>query len=281
MYATSAPRKMARQPRSVDRSSGSQNELASTTIARKISAARKSVTPTDRVRSGGGTYWLRMLLGSCLHVAGSTRPVFSGEGAGPSTRRTDPLAPVAERAGKGDRQAVETLLLELGSAFLHTVRRVLGAHHPSVEDVAQEAALGFAQRLPTFRGECTVRHFAMRVALRTALKARRHFAVRSRIGDFSSSEEETLDHHGTSPLEAAISEQRRRVVRAVLDDLTEQIAEAMALHFMLGFTVPEIAEIQAVSQNTVWSRLKLGKRSLKKALTRDERLGELLKGGVR
>jgi len=197
----------------------------------------------------------------------------SGSG-GPTTRRADPLGPLADRAKKGDRAALETLLLELGGPMLRTVRKVLGAHHPSVDDVTQEAALGFVHGLQSFRKECTLVHFAVRIALRTALKARRHELVRSRIGDFSSEEEEPEDDE-RSPLEAALDRERRRLVRTLLDELAEPIAEAIALHFMLGYAVLEIAELQEVSLHTVWSRLKLGKTRLKAALEGDVRFTAL------
>lgn len=191
------------------------------------------------------------------------------------TGRRDPLATIAERAAQGDHAALETLLLELGGPILRTVRKVLGSHHPSVEDVTQDAAMGFVRSLQTFRKECTVAHFAVRVALRTALKARRHEIARRRVGDFSPEEEEPLDD-GRSPLQLALDRERRRLVRSLLDELAEPIAEAVALHFMLGYAVLEIAELQDVSSHTVWSRLKLGKLSLKTALARDARFMALV-----
>ena len=47
---------------------------------------------------------------------------------------------------------------------------------------------------------------------------------------------------------------------------------------MLGYTVDEIAVATGVSSHTVWSRLKLGKRALKRALAHDQRLAEVLRG---
>ena len=60
--------------------------------------------------------------------------------------------------------------------------------------------------------------------------------------------------------------------------LPEPAAEALALHFVLGYTVDEIATTLDVSPHTIWSRLKLGKRALKEALARDKRLADLLRG---
>jgi RNA polymerase sigma-70 factor (ECF subfamily) len=168
--------------------------------------------------------------------------------------------------------------MELGGPMLRTVRRVLGSRHPDAEDVAQEAVIGLLSALERFRGDCTVTHFAHQVALRRALHARRYFKARGQTSDLEVDAEWEGSEGAASPLEAAISRERRRVVRSLLDQLPEPTAEALALHFMLGYTVEEIAATLGVSPNTVWSRLKLGKRALKRALACDARLEDLLRG---
>ncbi|HSC86527.1 MAG TPA: sigma-70 family RNA polymerase sigma factor [Polyangiaceae bacterium] len=192
-------------------------------------------------------------------------------------RAQDPLRALARRACEGEADAIRELVMELGGPILRTVRKVLGGGHPDAEDVAQEAILGLLSSLQSFRGDCTVLHFAHQVALRRALHARRHFKTREKVGD------QVLDAEGhaaagEAPLEAAISRERRRIVRSLLDELPEATAEALALHFMLGYTVEEIAAMLDVSPNTVWSRLKLGKRSLKRELDSNGQLIELLGG---
>ena len=165
--------------------------------------------------------------------------------------------------------------------MLRTVRKVLGARHPDAEDVAQEAVLGLLCALSRFRGDCTVMHYAHQVALRSALHARRHFKVRDKVGDPTIEADEPVDSTGRSPLDVAVSQERRRVIRSLLERLPESTAEALALHFLLGFTVEEIATLVDVSPHTIWSRLKLGKRALKQALSHDQRLAELLRGNER
>lgn len=167
--------------------------------------------------------------------------------------------------------------MALGGPMLRTVRKVLGSRHPDAEDVAQEAVMGLLSALGNFRGDCTVTHFAHQIALRRALHARRHFKTREKVGD----QELDAEEHaalGDAPLEVTISRERRRLVRSLLDQLPEPTAEALALHFMLGYTVEEIASTLEVSPNTIWSRLKLGKRALKDALALDEPLQDVLRG---
>jgi RNA polymerase sigma factor (sigma-70 family) len=193
-------------------------------------------------------------------------------------RAQDPFVSLARRAAEGDPAAIRELVMELGGPMLRTVRRVLGSRHPDAEDVAQEAVMGLLSALQRFRGDCTVTHFAHQVALRRALHARRSFKARGRETDLDLDAEWEGTDGAPSPLEAAISRERRRVVRSLLDQLPEPTAEALASHFMLGYTVEEIATTLDVSPNTIWSRLKLGKQALKRALACDARLSDLLRG---
>ena len=196
----------------------------------------------------------------------------------PRQRAVDPLRTLARRAGQGDGEAIHALVMELGGPMLRTVRKVLGAHHPDAEDVAQEAILGLVRGLARFRENCSVTHYAHQVALRSALHARRHFRVRDRVGSSETEAPEPVDTTDRSPLETAVSRERRRIVRSLLELLPEPTAEALAMHFMLGHTVEEIASMADVSPNTVWSRLKLGKKALRRALENDRRLNDLLRG---
>ena len=196
----------------------------------------------------------------------------------PPQRTADPLRGLARRAGEGDGDAIHALVMELAGPMLRTVHKVLGARHPDAEDVTQEAVMGLIAALGRFRGDCTVAHYAHQVALRSALHARRHFRVRDKVGEPSLDAEAPVDTSGLTPLEIVVSRERRRVIRSLLDRLPETAAEALALHFMLGYTVEEIAATIDVSPHTIWSRLKLGKRALKEALARDKRLADLLRG---
>src|SRR5687768_1210773 len=89
---------------------------------------------------------------------------------------TDPLAEVARRAAEGHGSAVHALLVAIGPSLLRVARQVLGPAHPEVHDVAQEAAFGVLRALARFRGECTVLHFACRVAVLSAMNVRRRDA---------------------------------------------------------------------------------------------------------
>jgi RNA polymerase sigma factor (sigma-70 family) len=185
--------------------------------------------------------------------------------------------PLVRRALDDEASAISQLVHCIAPRLLRTVRQVLGAGHPDIEDVTQDAVIGFLQALTGFRAESTVLHFAHRIALLTALAARRRLGTRERRISPDRFEDVIVQDEQSSPHVDLLASRRRQLVRELLDDLPESIAEAMAAHFVLGLTVDEIAATARVPANTVWSRLRLGKASMRKRLHRDPRLAELLR----
>jgi RNA polymerase sigma-70 factor (ECF subfamily) len=199
------------------------------------------------------------------------------EDGAPRARR-DELGRVASAAAGGDPDAAATLVAHVGGSMLMVIRKVMGRASADVDDVAQDAVIALLGSLASFRGDCSVAHFAHRIALLTALAARRRTRLRAQAVELADEPVDELPDGGAcSPLAAALAARRRTLVRGLLDELPEVIAEALALHFILGYTVDEIAAAGAVSPNTVWSRLRLGKQALRRKLDRDRRLAELLR----
>jgi len=193
----------------------------------------------------------------------------------------DPNQPLARAAAVGDAHALGTLLANVLPPMLRVVRQVLGATHSDAEDVVQEAAVGLVEALPTFRHECTVLHFACRVALLTALNTRRRFQLRERLTPGASPLD--LDEvAGDTRLQTdVLAERRRAVLLALLDDLPQPQAETLALHCVLGYTVEETARATSVPPNTVRGRLVSAKASLREALALDSELEEQLRAWSR
>jgi RNA polymerase sigma factor (sigma-70 family) len=189
----------------------------------------------------------------------------------------DELWPLAEAAVAGDKVAARTLLTVLGPHLLRVVRRVLGADHPEVEDVAQECALELLSALPRFRHESSVKHFACRVALLSAMNARRRLRARKR--DLQHGTEvaaEEVEGSEALPDAQAASRVSLALLRAVCDELPAAQSEVLALHAALGYTVSEVAAICGVPLETVRSRLRLAKQALVARALRHPRLRELL-----
>lgn len=194
--------------------------------------------------------------------------------------RTDPLRALAASAAAGDSKAERTLLIEIGSSLLRTVRAILGTH-PDIEDVLQETMTAVHLALPGFRGESTIRHFACRIAVQAAMNARRRSRYRSRHVTSTPDEELAEFADGVpSPVDLLAAARRREAMRELLCDLPHIHAEVLALHTMLGYTVEEAAEVIGVPVNTVRSRLRAALVALRRAVNDDGARLQVIKDDV-
>lgn len=191
----------------------------------------------------------------------------------------DPLAPLARAAQSGDPASIRVFLAALAPRVLRIVRQVLGAEHPDVEDVTQEALVGILEAMARFRGESSVTHFIRRVALLTALNARRRHQLREHLAPRTAWEDAPPAVASCStPAEAVETQRCLRAFEALLDELPAPQAEAIALHCVLGYTVGETAEACQVPENTVRSRLAAAKATLRKRLHGEALLEARIRG---
>jgi RNA polymerase sigma factor (sigma-70 family) len=195
---------------------------------------------------------------------------------GTNDPRTE-LHQLARRAAAGQKEATRALLIAIGPSMLRAVRRVLARASHEVEDVVQEAMEAFVAALPSFRGECTVLHFAWRVAVLTALANRRRLDLRAQwsagVGDPAALEAADGD---PSPAEATLLRERRQALGLLLDELPAAQAEVLILHAALGFTIEEIAVTVGRPIETVRSRLRLAKQALRDRIAASPHLNEIL-----
>lgn len=192
-----------------------------------------------------------------------TRPDAAAAESPPEPRpASDALSALARAAAEGRTDAVRTLIMSVTPAVLRAVRGVLGTAHPDVEDAAQEAVWRFINALPGFRYECSVLHFACKVAVHTALNARRHGKGR---GAGKTEALEAADHlsPGPSPAQELASSARREAVRQLFATLPTAQAEVFVMHIVLGFSIEETADACGAPANTVRSRLRLAKQAMR------------------
>jgi RNA polymerase sigma factor (sigma-70 family) len=195
----------------------------------------------------------------------------------PPNSTGDPLGELARLVAseRTNQDAARTLLRAVTPGLLRVVRGVLGAQHPDVPDVCQEAALALLKALKDFRSECTVLHFACRVGILTAVNARR----RARMTRHASVVEDEFFDSAPGPAETADAARRRAVLRSLLDELPPAQAEVLALHVMLGYTVTETAAAVAAPLDTVRSRLRRALAALRERINNDGVLLEVVRGG--
>lgn len=193
---------------------------------------------------------------------------------------TDPLAELARQAAAGDHAAANALLTKILPAMLRVARQILGPQHAEVNDVTQEGACGLLLALPRFRGECTVVHFACRVAMLVAMNVRRREMSHHRKTETLS---ELADVYPVAalpptPEDRLLGERAAGAIRELLGSLPEAQAEVLGLHHVVGLTMPEIAAVTRAPLETVRSRLRLGRHAVRQRVLKDQRLLEVIGG---
>jgi RNA polymerase sigma-70 factor (ECF subfamily) len=163
--------------------------------------------------------------------------------------------------------------------MFRAVGKVLARRTPDIEDVVQEAMEALVEALPGFRGECSVLHFAWRVAVLTAVVNRRRLDVRAQWSAEASPTDEPVAMD-PSPADEAFLSRRRRALGTLLDDLPTSQAEVLVLHAALGFTMDEIAGAVGRPLETVRSRLRLAKQALRERILANPELAELWEVGT-
>jgi RNA polymerase sigma factor (sigma-70 family) len=193
-------------------------------------------------------------------------PPSTALAAGHADREPSAAMLLARAASQGDERATKQLLEAVAPRVGRVVRVVLGFGHPDCDDTTQLALIAFTQGLTAFRGECEPSHYASRIAVRTAVQARRRsHAQRARFDDLSESDEqETSSAH-----DDALAERRKRMVRELLGVIPPEQAESLALRVALGWTLEEIAVATETPLNTVRSRLRLAKEALRRKIEAD------------
>ncbi len=159
--------------------------------------------------------------------------------------------------------------------MLRVARAVLGSRHPDVDDVAQHALIAFIQALPAFRGDCDPASYATTIAVRTAIAARRRGRVEQARRDAGTDTDSVAATDG-EPGDELASERRKEVLRELLADLPPEQAEALAMRVVLGWSLEEIAAQSGAPLNTVRSRLRLAKESLRRTIESQPGLVALL-----
>jgi RNA polymerase sigma factor (sigma-70 family) len=190
----------------------------------------------------------------------------------------DPLPSLVTGAMRGDTDATRALLVNVGKQVRGACRTILGPAHPDLEDTVQECFVGLIRALPAYRFEGTFSHYALRIAVRTALAARRHHRAHRAREDLAESFDADLPGEGASPSELMLATERRSALRRLVDDLPEAQAQALLMRIVFDLSIEEIAKSSAVSVNTVKTRLRLAKDALRRRICQDSKLSSLLGG---
>ncbi len=172
------------------------------------------------------------------------------------------LAPTAssvvERARRGDQEAFAALVRHYDRGLRALAYRLLG-DRDRMDDALQEAYVKAFRALPRFRGESDVGTWLYRIAYNACLDEleRSRKVVHLPLAEVADMAQET------EPVERLAT---RRALAAALAALPVEDRAAVLLVDAEGFSYADAAQILAVPEGTVASRLNRARASLRRAL---------------
>ncbi|MGE3960253.1 MAG: sigma-70 family RNA polymerase sigma factor [Dehalococcoidia bacterium] len=205
------------------------------------------------------------------------RDVTSGDGASTRARtagadRAADDAVLMEALGRGDLQALEALYDRYSALVFSVSLRVL--HDPQLaEDVVQEVFLRLWRQPASFDpGRGRFISWLMSVTRNRALDELRRVSRRNRSEDQEEDESNPLDALATSdrmddPVLGAELREQREAVRTAMTRLPPEQRRAIELAYFSGLTQAEISDVTGDPLGTVKTRIRLGMRKLRDALT--------------
>jgi len=178
----------------------------------------------------------------------------------PYADRTDEWL-VARCSESADEGAFAELARRYRGPVFRLAVSVLGqAFAPEAEDVAQDVMLRVHQALHSFRGESRFGSWVYRIAFNRALNVKERVRYRApHVSEQTLAETASQDR---GPHDQLDDERRRQAVLACVAELPEVYQSALRLHYWLGASVSEIAEMLDAPENTVKSYLHRARRLL-------------------
>lgn len=167
---------------------------------------------------------------------------------------------LVERVQRGDKFAFDLLVSKyqrrLGRLISRFVRDTAEA-----EDVTQEAFIKAYRALPSFRGDSAFYTWLYRIGINTAKnhllanKRRPLISTFRETEDGEPYEDASLQHEVSTPENELMSKQVVNVVQLSLQQLPEELRNALTLREIEGLSYEEIADVMNCPIGTVRSRI--------------------------
>jgi RNA polymerase sigma-70 factor, ECF subfamily len=168
------------------------------------------------------------------------------------------------RAQRGDVAAYTELIEGRVERMVRTAAAILGSD-ADANDVVQDALLAAWRQLPSLRDVSRFDAWLTSILLNGCRRAIRVRGVR-RIREIGA--EALGSEAGRDDVAGAVV--RRRALELAFDRLTADERSILVLHHLDGRSVSEIAALLGVATGTVKSRLFAARRSLERAVAREE-----------
>lgn len=162
---------------------------------------------------------------------------------------------------QGKKEGLETLVNEWQKPLFYYIRRLV-EREEEAWDAMQDTWLRIFRGIRSVRSAEALPTWLYRVA-RNVVISRRRDDIRRQDRQDASSEEELAALADPGPLPSDLS---AKTLHESLDRLSVPEREVLALHFLEGYKVQEIAEITGEPAGTVKSRLFRAKRNLRSIL---------------
>ena len=163
---------------------------------------------------------------------------------------------LVDRARLGDRHAFDLLVLKYQSRLLSLVNRLVSNQSDAL-DVLQDTFVKASRSLPTFRGESAFYTWLYRIAVNTA---KNHLASKLKeskdvsVDDEATGELSVLQDFSAPDEEAGAEELQRAILHAI-EQLPDDLKQALTLRELEGMSYDEIALAMNCPIGTVRSRI--------------------------
>ncbi len=182
----------------------------------------------------------------------------------------------------GSEEAFGLLIAQYHQPIYSLIARSLN-DPADAADISQEVFIKVFRSIRGFHGDCSLRTWLYRIALREASNQRRWWSrhKRQEITIDSPASESSEDHQPSlasvladralTPFEVTAQNELRQRVEAALRQMPEAFRTVVVLREIEGFSYDEIAEILNTNIGTVKSRLTRGRAALRLLLAPSDR----------
>ncbi|NJD07079.1 MAG: RNA polymerase sigma factor RpoE [Methylococcaceae bacterium] len=166
---------------------------------------------------------------------------------------------LVRRVQAGDKKSFDLLVIKYQHKIVQLVNRYVRDPYEA-QDVAQETFIKAYRALPSFRGDSAFYTWIYRIAINTA---KNHLASRARRPSDDDIDIESAEQFESAtglkdtetPEGVVLTEELARIIQSALDDLPEELREAITLREFDGLSYDEIAEAMNCPVGTVRSRI--------------------------
>lgn len=138
------------------------------------------------------------------------------------------------------------------------------------EELYQDTWLKVLELSDTIHPAGNVKAYCLSVAIRIWKNKKRKYAWRKRIAEFQAAETEDgteyLKDERPSAEEMLLEEERNKMVRKAVDELSDRLKSIVLLYYMEELSLAQIAKAVGIPEGTVKSRLHQARKILEKKL---------------